>query len=394
MRNRTLLKLLAAGMFIAFAFAGLWLLFLGFEIGDVYPPFSSHRSELDGTQVLYEALERLPEVSVGRHYGPANRIERAVETTVLVAGLSALDWYLGDEKEMTRLLRLADDGARLVVCLDSAAPLVSLLEATSRERKQKKEEKPKQPAGEKIFDVVLRAEEKQAAETVSDASTGRTVVRPAQLILQDEQDPLPARLPASGSVSLDPKGKAWKTVYARQGRPAVIRRTQGTGEVVLLADSYLITNRAMWEARYPQFLTWLVGARRRVLFYERHLGVAEDPGVASLLRKYQLHGVLAALVIVMLLFVWRNSVPLLPAPRSAADTRPLEIRDRGSSLTALVARTLAPSELLDVCLGEWKKSEKPGAQLVDQAERLAHERRDVVEAYRQIVAIVRKGVRS
>jgi hypothetical protein len=35
-----ILKLLAAAMFLGAGVAGLWHLFLAFEIGEVYPPYS------------------------------------------------------------------------------------------------------------------------------------------------------------------------------------------------------------------------------------------------------------------------------------------------------------------------------------------------------------------
>ena len=376
----TILKALAVAMLLAFAAAGLWLLFLAFEIGDVYPPYSSQRAELDGTEVLYEALERFPELYVARHYGPAGSAVGSRDTTIIVAGFPILDWHFGDEDELRELLRLADRGARLVMCLEPSSPgAPPLLGRKGKERTEKDEKKPVQPVGEKLLQVAVKFDPPPKVAT----SHGRTV-KQAFMVLEEKGERLPDRLPWRGHCYLEPRAGGWKTLYSWTGRPALLFRKQGKGEIVLMADSFLLTNRAMWEDRHSDFLCWLISGHRRVLFYERHLGVAENPGVAWLIKRYNLDGLVAVLLIIMALFVWRNSVPLVPVRHLE---RPENVRtiSRGSSLLAMVSRSLPASQVLEVCVEEWKKAERPSRQVSDQIEKLVQEKGDIVATYRQIV---------
>ncbi len=383
-----LLKALAVAMFLAFAAAGLWLLFVAFEIGDVYPPFSSHRSELDGTEVLYESLERFPELRVARHYGPAGNASVSSDTTIIVPGFSAFDWYFGDEDELRELLRLADRGARLIIALQPSAARLPLLqkgrEQKGKERKEKADSKRLQPVGERLLRVGLKLE----ARPQPTKSQGRTV-KQAFAVLEEKAEPLPGRLPWRGASYLEPRDPGWKTVYSWTGRPALILLSREKGEIVLMADSFLLTNRAMWEARHSDFLSWLIGGRPRVLFYERHLGVTENPGIAWLLKRYHLDGLLAVLLLIVALFVWRNSVPLVPVRRVAEKLESVRPISRGSSLVALVSRSLPASEVLQVCVDEWKKTERPSREVSEQIEKLARQKGDIVTIYRQMVKTVK-----
>lgn len=370
-------------MFLAFAAAGLWLLFLAFEIGDVYPPFSSHRSELDGTEVLYEALERLPEMRVERHYGPAASARGSSDTTILVPGFSALDWELGDEDELRDLVGLAGSGGRLVIALRPSGALPPLLERSlekNKERTQAKEKKRVQPAGEQLLKVAV----KFGAQPKPTKTGGRTVKR-AYTVLEDRAEALPERLPWRAPCYLEPRDPSWKTIYSWSGRTVLARRSYGKGEVVLIADSFLLTNRAMWEARHSDFLAWLTGGRRRVLFYERHLGVSENPGIAWLIKRYHLDGLVAALLLVTALFVWHNSVPLVPFQPGAEQSDRPGNTSRGSSLLALVSRSLPSSQVMQVCVDEWKKTERPDREVSEKIEKLAREKGDIVTIYRQIM---------
>ncbi|MFB3904788.1 MAG: DUF4350 domain-containing protein [Acidobacteriota bacterium] len=383
-KSPTLFKALAAAMFIAFAAAGLRLLFLAFEIGDVYPPYSSHRAELDGAEVFYEALERLPELQVARHYGPAAAAAASNDVTIIVPGYSTADWYFGDEDELKGLLRLADRGGRLVLTLQPAASLLPLLRQKEKEQAQKGKKKPVQPVAEKLLEVAVKLE----ARPQLTASQGR-MVKQAFIRLVDRGERLPERLPWPAPGYLEPQHPGWKTIYAWTGRPALLRRPYGKGEIVLLADSFLLSNRAMWEARHPEFLIWLIGGRGRVLFYERHLGVAENPGVAWLIRRYKLDGVVASLLILVALLVWRNSVPLIPVGRTGEAAGSVRTVTRGSSLLALVSRSVPSSEILPVCVEEWKRSERPSRHVFEPIEKLAREKGDILAIYRQIVQQLR-----
>ena len=90
------------------------------------------------------------------------------------------------------------------------------------------------------------------------------------------------------------------------------------GSLVLMSDAFLASNEALWKDRQPELLRWLAGGSARLVFDETHLGVNEQPGIATLLRRYQLYWVVAAALAVFGLAIWRNASPLVPATSGCA----------------------------------------------------------------------------
>jgi hypothetical protein len=189
--------------------------------------------------------------------------------------------------------------------------------------------------------------------------------------------------------------KAWRVIYSRGKSPVVIERTFGRGTVVMATDSYFLSNEAMWKARHPELLAWLIGAGEHVVFDEAHLGVTESSGVAVLMRKYRLHGVIAGLVLLAGLFVWKNSVSLVPPQTLAAKDRFVAGKDSAAGFVNLLRRNIPPREILEVCFTEWTKSfsargayrisSVDQAQMVMEAERNRAARdRNAVRAYQEI----------
>jgi len=149
----------------------------------------------------------------------------------------------------------------------------------------------------------------------------------------------------------------WKTWYKSGGKPVVIGRSFGRGTVVFVADSYLLSNEALSKERAPRFLSLLAGNAKRIIFDETHLGVTESPGIATLVRKYRLHGMVAALLVVALLFVWSNAVPFVPPAESSGGRREgIEGRDASAGFVSLLKRNIPPGELVPACVAEWRRS--------------------------------------
>jgi hypothetical protein len=149
---------------------------------------------------------------------------------------------------------------------------------------------------------------------------------------------------------------AWRVIYARGSDPVMIERQFGRGSVVFSTDSYFVSNEAMEKDRHADLLAWLVGPNGRVVFDEAHLGIVEKPGIATLVRKYKLHGFVAALLFLAALFIWKNSAPLAP-PFVDRDTADFVIgKDSASGFVNLLRRNVPYGEVLHVCLAEWRKS--------------------------------------
>jgi hypothetical protein len=93
-----------------------------------------------------------------------------------------------------------------------------------------------------------------------------------------------------------------------------------------------------------------------VVFDEAHLGVTENPGVATLMRKYRLHWLTFGLIALAGLFIWKNSLSLVPAHDEDAQHDFIAGKDAASGFVNLLRRNVRAGELLAVCFAEWKKS--------------------------------------
>ncbi len=187
---------------------------------------------------------------------------------------------------------------------------------------------------------------------------------------------------------------AWRVLYRSEGAPALMERTFGRGSLVIAADSYFLSNEAMRAERAPRLIAWMLDSRSRVLFDETHLGVAEKPGIAALIGKYNLEGLLAAICVLAALFVWHASSPFLPPKPDSDDPGIIAGKDSTAGFVSLLRRGIAPSRLIDVCLDHWKKSVvaiRPGKWTLALAQidaAAAQGSREPLATYRAISQIV------
>jgi len=193
-------------------------------------------------------------------------------------------------------------------------------------------------------------------------------------------------------------------IYARDNQPVLIERKFGSGSLVFSADSYFVSNEALRNERHPKLLAWLAGRNTTVLFDEMHLGVLEKPGIAALVRKYRLHGLVVGLALLAGLFVWKNTTSFVPPYiEDIADNRNDAVagRDSAAGFVNLLRRSIPPAEVLSVCFAEWNKARAHGrADLNARSERMAaivaeeqaksERARNPVESYRRIASILRE----
>ena len=75
--------ILLLGCASAFTFGLVRLFQLRFEVGDVYPAYSSLRSDPLGTMAFYESLGRVPGISARRDFSTQNRLPEEPHTVYL-----------------------------------------------------------------------------------------------------------------------------------------------------------------------------------------------------------------------------------------------------------------------------------------------------------------------
>ncbi|MFC1462439.1 hypothetical protein ACFLQU_02430, partial [Verrucomicrobiota bacterium] len=194
----------------------------------------------------------------------------------------------------------------------------------------------------------------------------------------------------------------WRTVYERDGKPVVIERSIGKGTIALSALSYFVSNEAMRDERHPELLLWLVDDAKHVIFDEHHHGITRQRGIATLARKYRLHWLGVGFILLAGLFVWKNSVSLVPADSTMHGTLggPVaEGKDSASGLVNLLRRNIGSGRVLRTCLDEHESSTGRAdsmtrrkleriARLLEEEEKRPARRRDNAKTYNEICRIL------
>ena len=335
---------------------GLWKLYeLRFASGDIYPQYSSLRSDALGTKALYESLGQIPDLAATRNYREFSSLPKGKDT-VLVLGENPFAFEATPEDEVKEYEALAASGARIVIAM----------RPVNRQR-----EKPREEPTDKKTPVMPEIER-------------RWGVQFGYVTLPSGQ--------AEPETGDNPKLTA---LYFRYEGKVVhrVERRFGSGSIALVASCYPMSNEALAGERDTKTIAWALGENRKIIFDEHHLGLVEAGGVVTLARKYHLEGLGAVLLVLLVLFIWKNSASLLPAREETAGTEDsIAAMDASSGLANLLRRNIPAAALMKTCLEEWEGS-RHGARFyseakVRQVRDLAHRDGDAAETYRKISRIL------
>jgi len=390
-----LFLLMVIGLFV---YGVTELLILRFQKGDVYPPYSSYRSDPLGTKAFYEGLALLQGMETVRNVEPLPKVSGLSETTLFLFGLRA---FAMQSASVQALEDAALGGGRVVISLvpmdarpAPPAKKGEKQEAPQEEAKRQQDEEPdpdQEFYGKGHADLCKRwsVETKLSPKKDKEAS------------LSALENDLPPSLAWYSPLVFEPLDEAWRTIYSRAGQPVLIERSYGKGSIVLSSDSFFLSNEAMKSKRYPHLLTWLCGTHQKIIFDETHLGVSQNPGIAKLLRKYGLGPFFMGLMGLALLAIWKQSSRFVPA-HEEDEPAPVEAgKDTSSGLTNLLRRNISPENILSACLEEWKRSFTHGKQnlsallpriqeiIVPEGAR-SKKNRDPVQAYRKISVLAKR----
>ncbi len=413
--------LLAAGLALVFLYGLFQLFALRFQAGDIHPLYSTLRADPLGAKALHDSLGRLPSIEVSRNFRPLEKIRDAPDTTLYLLGAGASGasatlspvWWWSDLREVTnpRMRAAVANGLRVVVTFlpstefaeskaaakqrqnkirelirrGDATPTPTPAESpTEKKTDAEKEEERTIEAREKDWGFVIARLERKALQPGAEA---RAFARPGA--------PVEPAISWHTTLHFEKLDPAWQVIYEFQGQPVVIERHLGSGSIVLSTDSYFAGNEALRTERHSRLLAWLQGGQPRALFDETHLGVTENPGIATLARRYRLHGVIAGLLLVAALFVWKNMAPFVPphAEPDAARTAIVSGRDSAAGFINLLRRSIPPRDVLRVSWQEWRKSFAHRKD-VASAEAIAHSPESAkrpVEASRQIASLLARS---
>jgi hypothetical protein len=435
LKNSRPLVLLSLILLSFFIYGVVKLFLLRFERGDVYPAYSSLRADPLGTKAFYDSLKNLQDLTVGRNYRSLSRLHHSPKATVFYLGTRVGDLGLVRNDLLKAFDELVSAGGRLVISFFPVKGKAWMRDWSDFKRSGngKKAEKDKAYRGEaeqsteEVVQPLGRPSTSEGtrkiAEMAEDHDSGTRVCEFVSFadhwglrfgfdaMVRDSEDGSTARkvvgenLPDSISwhtgLYFDQLDRAWQVIYSREGHPVITERMFGRGTIVLCADSYLFSNEALRIERRPGLLAWFMGGHTRIVFDEVHLGVQEYPGIAGLVRKYRLHGLLIGFVFLVGLFVWKNAFCFVPPsddPSVDANDADTE-RDYTAGFVSLLRRNISDRDILSVCFREWEKSFPPSSQdpddkrermrrVIDAQKARAMTQRNPIEAYRTIQRIL------
>jgi hypothetical protein len=329
-------KLALAALLAAFSWALLDLADSAFERGNAYPPWSSLRADANGTKLLHDSLQKLPAWTITRHFQSDAKLPAAPATVLFLNT---------DPLALARLTptidRLTAGGTRV---------LLGLPDRRQTLRKG-------QTNAIKVVEWLgLRLEPQSSGEAFEDGFEERT------------------------TWNLLPVDPAW------QRGPRFAERPRGRGSIVILTGNELLSGQ-LRQAPSGDRLLRLLGPSHKVIFNEYSLGVADQGGIVTLLRRAGWGPAALLLLLAAALYLWRAATTILPT-RPDALTRQ-EPAGAAAALSQLLRKHIPATLLLPTCLDEWKKAT---GLLPHWQTRRAHPslHREPLEAYRQLQQTLRE----
>ena len=318
-------------------YAAIYLFNLQFTGGDVYPEFSTLRTDPRGARLLYDSLDALPGITVERNYRALEYLPDDV--TVLLLAAPAAEFAGASEPYLRVMEQSARRGNRVVATLylPSDAKL------------------PKGEALEDQWDIRLAMEDKARRHTLYFAAT-----------------------------------TGWTTLSAIGNRAMVVERAFGKGTIVLFAGSEDFTNVATVEGNHFDLVSLAIGSHTHIIFDEQHLGIAESGSVVALARHFHLMGVGVGLALCAALLLWRKGVEFPPPAPAPASTH-LTGRTAHAGLITLLRRHVAPRDLVALCWQEWLNANRGAVSpaRLQKAEAIVTRSADhPVESVREIQAVL------
>ncbi|MBZ5622631.1 MAG: hypothetical protein LAQ69_28440 [Acidobacteriia bacterium] len=291
----SILLILLAG----FAGGVMYLFGIQFAAGDVYPEYSSLRTDPAGTKLLFDSLARLPGVTTARNYLPLDVLGEN-SGAVFLLGLNPGS-FGEDDEGLQRIERLARRGNRVIAAM--AAP-------------------------EEYKELMALALDR-AWHVRFGADSNRKHVHKLYFTM----------------------AKDWNVLDRVGEKMLAIERDFGKGSVVLFAESDDFTNGSTVVADRLEMVSMAIGASSRIVFDEQHLGIAESGSFVGLARRFRLTGLALGLGICAALFLWRSASGF--PPTAGARDVPLSGRTSFAGLLTLLRRHVPPGELASTCWQEW-----------------------------------------
>ena len=145
----------------------------------------------------------------------------------------------------------------------------------------------------------------------------------------------------------------WQTIYSKDSLPVIIARAYGDGHLLLSAGSYFLTNEALAFDVSPKLLHFIYKQKSMIIFHESQLGLIKDEGLIKTLSKFNLEGLFVGVLLMMLLYLWKNTFPLITLP---AQKRKQEdgLDWKSNGFVHLMVNTFSKKDVIRECIAEWE----------------------------------------
>jgi hypothetical protein len=361
------------GGFSALFYFGFQTFRVRLETGDSFPEYSTYRADPKGLKAFYESLRATDLIRVGRRLQSSKILPSGEGQVLVVAGVRA-DQEVVSEEDSQLFDHWLATGGRLIVAL--------------------RPEKIQVPKGRPT-----RSTNRTGTDDTFDTQW-RSLIRRwgAEITPLDDIRSATAHAALFGTISrwlgrnsFDRLTSDWKVIAVQGSKNVIVERAFGHGSIVLLADSYPLSNEALSADRNTGFLLWLIDGTPSVLFEETHLGLSEEPGIMTLAHRYGLQGTLISIVAVLLLFIWKCQYTLVPKRKS--DQNGLTVLGSGSdqAFLNLLQRAVSEKDLLGVCIATWLKTARATSAQLAILERFRSDSgsgKSIVERYNQLTTLL------
>jgi hypothetical protein len=343
------------------------------ETGDTFPEYSTYRADPKGLKAFYESLLASDQVHVSRRM-QSSKILPSGENQVLVLAGIRVDQSTASKEDSQLFDHWLATGGRLIFALrpEKNQPAKNL---TAPLENQDETDRSLSVPWRTLF-------RRWGVETVP-LSGMHSATADSTLFGK-----IPRWL---GRDSFDHLTSGWKVIAVQDGKNVMVERTFARGSLVLLADSYPLSNEALATNRNTGFLLWLIDDRSGVLFDETHLGLSERPGIMTLAQRYGLQGTVISVVAVLLLFIWKCQYTLVPRTRIAPDGLTVSGCSSDQAFLNLLRRNVSQKELIGVCIRAWLKTARPTPAQLGRLEEFRadpDEKKSVAERYNRLTTLL------
>lgn len=356
MNTDRLYRILLLGLLLLLAAGFVRLFIIRFDTGNIYPPYSSLRSDPLGTRLFFDSLEELEKMDIHINKIPLPEWKPSPEELVFRLGVSPDAFQNRYRNRADALDDFVREGGRLVIALKNE-PTRSSEEADNGEKEDPEPTtEDTEPSTHQVDQVSLPWRSWNLQVEPLNART----LTPQQ---RHAETSSPFDLPFDVWLKLVPDHEDWRILHRIGPHPVAAERSLGEGSVVVLSASYPFSNEAMAQPGHLAGLLELLNGRTRITVDESHLGIRRRTGLANLIYRYKLQGALAALALLTGLYVWRQLCPLVPpySDRRIEVENAITGADSMDGLTGLMRRHLPASKLAGTLLECYRHTHPVGS---------------------------------